>query len=668
MVRSESVLCIGVVLTLGIVSSPGGTGYAAKWDPIDPKELALTSPSVERDADAEALLWDVQVADEFVAHSDLQTVYQHHLRIKIFTDRAREAQSRVDIPHSGSVRIRDVEGRSIKRDGTFVELKGSDVFERDLAKAGGVKVRATSFVLPAVETLGIIEYRWREVHDNVISQDLRLPLSRDIPVQLVKYHIAPLDLSGTTYVMKARSFHAEPTPIVRDGPKFFVTTLANVPAFREEPDAPSEWEVRPWLLVYYADRTEPAHAAEFWQKYSHDVAVDTRKATAPSDAIRSAAAKLVPATASLDEKIKALVQFCRAKIKRVDVDTISDAERRGFRRNESPTAALASGRGTARDVAELFVAMARALGLDARLALLPSRDDVTFDPSLLLPQLFGQIVIAVAEGGKWRFLDPSNEYEVDGHLEWSQEGLPVLIPDEGAVIAGRTPCSPPEFSTRSRTATLTLLEDGTIEGDVTTEFSGHLDAVLKEQDDHLAAAEREESLKDLLAERLPGIEMTNLRISNVTELGEPYTNSYHFRIPGYAQRTGSRIFFQPAVFQKGVPARFSSPQRRYPLWFDHAWRDVDRIRIALPPGYELEAADAPRDVSFGRVGGCTTDLKRTPDGRAIEMTRTFFFGGDERLAYPATSYVALKMFFDEVYTSDARTLTLRKSAASPESR
>ena len=55
-------------------------------------------------------------------------------------------------------------------------------------------------------------------------------------------------------------------------------------------------------------------------------------------------------------------------------------------------------------------------------------------------------------------------------------------------------------------------------------------------------------------------------------------------------------------------------------------------------------------------------LARTPDGRWIEMTREFFFGGGGRLQFPVEGYPALKQFFDDVAKADAHTLTLRKAA------
>jgi hypothetical protein len=406
-------------LWIALSLTPGSATFAAKWDPVDPKELAATTPVVQKDADAEVLLWDVTVSDQRIG-GDVQTVYYHHLRIKIYTDRGREAQSRVDIPLIGSVRVHDVEGRSIKRDGSFTELKSADVFERDLVKAGGFKMRATSFVLPAVETGGIVEYRWREIHDDSLAHNLRLPLSRDIPVQLVKYHIAPLDVDSQLWAMRGQPFHVNSTLKKGEEHNMTVVSMANVEAHSEEPHAPSDWDVRPWVMLFYEYRTATSDPSKFWSDFSKEVASDRKKAVSPTSEIQRATSSLALGNASVDEKLAALVTFCRTKIKRVDLDTVSDAERKGFVENKSATAALAAGRGTADDVITLFVAMARAAGLDARLALLPNRNDVTFNGSWMIKALIRDLVVAVRDGDHWRFVDPTNEYGPAGHLSWVQ--------------------------------------------------------------------------------------------------------------------------------------------------------------------------------------------------------------------------------------------------------
>src|SRR5687768_11989450 len=104
--------------------------YAQDWKPVDPAHLALKSPTVEKDADAEAIFWEVRVKDELDGETP-RTVFNHYIRIKIFNDRGRESQSTIDIPYLSKNKIRDIAGRTIKAGGTIVELKKDAVFERE---------------------------------------------------------------------------------------------------------------------------------------------------------------------------------------------------------------------------------------------------------------------------------------------------------------------------------------------------------------------------------------------------------------------------------------------------------------------------------------------------------------------------------------------------------
>ncbi|HEY3135446.1 MAG TPA: DUF3857 domain-containing protein, partial [Blastocatellia bacterium] len=128
------------------------------WKPIDPAQLALKAPVVEKDADAEAIFWEVHIND---AGEDL--VFSHYIRIKVFTERGKESQGKIDIPYRGKNRVTDIAGRTIKPDGSIIELKKDAIFERTIVKAGEFKVKAKSFAMPAVEPGVIIEYRWKEV-------------------------------------------------------------------------------------------------------------------------------------------------------------------------------------------------------------------------------------------------------------------------------------------------------------------------------------------------------------------------------------------------------------------------------------------------------------------------------------------------------------------------
>src|SRR5678815_4509177 len=134
---SHAVAVLGFLWTSGIV-------LAADWRPVDASELAQKTPRVQPDADAEAIFWDVRIEDR-LSGGDLSLALNHYIRIKIFTERGLENYATVEIPRFGKRSILDVAGRTIKPDGTVVELKKDGIFDRELVKTKNLKLRGKAF-------------------------------------------------------------------------------------------------------------------------------------------------------------------------------------------------------------------------------------------------------------------------------------------------------------------------------------------------------------------------------------------------------------------------------------------------------------------------------------------------------------------------------------------
>jgi hypothetical protein len=660
------------LLTLAFSVPPTAFARGDKdWKPIDPAQIALAAPTVEKDADAEVLFWEVKVADED-AGSEPRTVLDHYIRIKIFNDRGRESQSKIDIlaPKYGGreTKIKEIAGRTIKSDGTIVELKKEDIFERTVVKASGLKVKAKSFAMPGVEPGSIIEYRWREVRGDSLSQYDRLEFSRDIPVEQVKYYIKPISVTGYwPYSMRAQTFNGQNTPFQKEKDGYFSTTMSNVPAFREEPYMPPEYSVRPWMLVYYtADhKLDPQ---QFWRQYGKDIYELSKAEMKVNDDVKRKAAELTGDAATPEQKLERLFDFCRSQIKNVYDDANGmTAEQRAKAAKEikSPADTLKRGTGTGRNIDMLFAALATASGLDARLANLADRSDTFFDPNFPDDYFIRTYDIAVRVGDQWRFYDPASTYVPFGMLRWQEEGQQALLSDPKEPAFINTPLSGPEKSLEKRAGKFKLSEDGALEGDVKIEYTGHIAADMKEYNDDDSPAEREETLKNKFKARMGGIEITDIHVENVSDPVKPFVYSFHVRVPGYAQRTGKRLFLQPAFFQKGLGPLFPTTGRRHEIYFHYPWSEEDRVEIALPEGFALENAESPAPFSGGDLSKYTPRAMITKDGRTLIYTRSFYFGkgGAGSLLFPVTIYPNLKNYFDQISKEDGHTLALKQGAA-----
>ncbi|MCM3869655.1 MAG: DUF3857 domain-containing protein [Pyrinomonadaceae bacterium] len=662
MTKTLSILILYLSLLCAATLKPSPVLAGSDWKPIDPADLALKTPKVEKDTDAEALFWEVRVEDEVEGGSP-RTVFRHYVRIKIFTERGRETQSKIDIPFLDNWSIQDIAARTIKPDGTILEIKKEDILERTIVKEGRTKIKAKSFAMPGVEPGALIEYRWKEVRRDRFANYIRLHFQRDVPVQVVKYSLKPYSAAGFDFGMRAMTFQAQPSPFVKEKDGSYSTTMTNVPAFREEPRMPPEDSVRPWMLVYYSEDRKLT-PDKFWKEFGKENFERYKSRTKVSDEVKQAAATAIGDATTPEQKIERLFEFCRSKIKNTNDDALglTSEDRAKLKENKTPADTLKRGMGTGTDIDMLFAALVTAAGFDARVANLSDRSDTFFEKSFPDDYFIQSYDIAVRVGDEWRFYDPASTYVPFGMLRWQEESQEALVSDPKEAIWVKTPLSAPDKSKYKRVAKLRLSEDGTLEGDVKIEYYGHLAVERKEWDDDDSPTQREDTLKEIVKERLSTAELTDIRVENVTDPVKPFTYVYHIRVPGYAQRTGKRLFLQPAFFQRGSGPLFATSSRHHAVYFNYPWSEEDEVTIDLPAGFSLDSAESPAGFSSAPISEYKPTAAVTKDGRTLIYKRTFYFGGGGNILFPVGAYNQLKAYFDQLHTQDNHTITLKQAA------
>jgi hypothetical protein len=531
-------------------------------------------------------------------------------------------------------------------------------------------VKAKSFAVPGIEPGVIVEYKWKEVRGSTsLDGALRLQFQRDVPVEKVTYYVKPY--SGS-YGMKYQPFQI-PRDVrfekAKDG--FYSIGLVNVPAYTEEARMPPENSVKSWVLLYY-DKDTQLKPDKYWKDFGKNMYSLLKSDMKVSDEVRKASAEAVGDATDPEKKLERIYTFCQTKIKNLSGESsgLTREERAKIKPNKSPSGTLSKGAGKNEDIDMLFAAMATAAGFEVRPALISNRGDAFFDPNFANPYFLAGADVAVKLGETWKFFDPGTNYLPYGMLRWQEEGEQALITDSKEPVWVDIPLSAPQKSLTKRTGKFRLLEDGTLEGDVRVEFTGQAGIEAKIEDDGLSSDERETSLREDVKGRLSTAEVTEIKIENVTDQVKPYTYSYHVKVPGFAERTGKRLFLQPAYFKRNIGPMFSASARKNSIYFHYPWAEQDNVEIDLPEGFALDNADAPQDfgsaglsqykTTFGIASGSNKDQKK------LIYTRNFFFGGGgtqlDRLLYPVTSYTAMKNYFDAVNKNDGHTITLKQGA------
>jgi len=657
--------CLPTFLLLCLFTIFSAPVWAAgdDWKPIDPAQLALKNSTVEKEADAEGLFWEVRMDDN--PEGDL--IFNHYLRVKVFTERGRESQSKIDLfygkLYGSNVKISDIAARTIKPDGTIIELKKEDIFDRTVVKASGLKFKARSFAMPGVEPGCIIEYRWRETRVDTNADYVRLNFQRDIPVQRIQYLVKPFAYEGATF--NSIVLHGTPTKWAKEKNGFYSTIMTNVPGIHDESRMPPEDQVKTWMLVFYQsstdDRSDPD---KYWTKIGKYYYDQTKSLIKPNDEVKKMAASLVAEAKTDDEKLERLFEFCRTKIKNVSLDSsgMTPDELKKIKENKNPSDTLKRGMGNSANIDQLFAALANASGLDARIVLAPDRGDMFFDKTLPNSYFIDPMNIAVKVGGNWKFFNPGYPHIPFGMLRWQEEGQQSLITDPSQPVWVETPMSGPDKSLVKRSAKLKLSEDGTLEGDVHIEYTGHFAIERKMEIDEESESQREDDLREEMKGQMSAAEISNIKVENVMEYNKPLVYNFHVRVPNYAQRTGKRIFLQPAFFQHGEAPLFATTDRKYPIYFHYPWSEDDRVDIELPKGYAFDNADAPAPFGSGQISEYKVSIQASTDGTLLIYKRNFFFGGAGTVLFPVESYVPLKNYFDVMHKQDSHSLALKQVA------
>ncbi len=316
----SSLICIALALVLaGVALAQDKNDKNMAWRPVTSEELAMKTPKVEPGADAEAIFWEVRLDDS----SDSKLVYSHYVRVKIFTERGRERFSKMDIPFGKGKKVENVAARVTKPDGTVIELKPSDIFEREIVKAGKEKVLAKSFAVPGIEPGVIVEYRYTEKLEDDSASGERLWFQRDIPMQKVVYYVRPHD--GTS--LSFHPYNMEDTRFLEGEKKYRVATMYDVPALKDEPFMPPDDEVRRWVYLRY----QSLGTLFQWSFVTDGWTEELKKKSKPNKEVKAKATELTAGAQTDEEKLKRIYEFVQKDIKNISYDkTMSDEAKRSW--------------------------------------------------------------------------------------------------------------------------------------------------------------------------------------------------------------------------------------------------------------------------------------------------------------------------------------------------
>ena len=244
--------------------------------------------------------------------------------------------------------------------------------------------------------------------------------------------------------------------------------------------------------------------------------------------------------------------------------------------------------GVCKDKAGMLITMLRAAGFESYPAMTMAGSRIEDIPA---DQFNHSVTIVKLSNGQYKLLDPTWVPFV--REEWSsreqQQNYLMGVPEGADLMI--TPISAPENHPLKITGNTTILEDGTLEGNITVFAEGQSDASLRGMFTRNLKSNWDKTIENELRNIAEDIEIIEMNYSDpYGHMEGPINISIKFRIPDYAIITEDEIIFTPIVAsnifmraQAHLYTNTSEEEKKYPFR-DRCSRLVElNETISLPP-------------------------------------------------------------------------------------
>jgi hypothetical protein len=626
-------------------------------------ELKMTADPKAPGADA--VILEMREVDNDNLHS--QVFYE---RIKILTEKGKEAAMGEIFYLPGATSIISISGRTIHPDGTVFPLtvKPADLM---VEKVGDFTEHRRVFNLPNVEVGSVLEFSFALHYVYLMEPHWRV--QQDLFVHKAHFEFTPYALfqkggSGTMgYPVNDRGDmlnslvmwpHLPDGDLVKqDVAGHYTLDIADVPA------APNERWMPPAESYLYKVRfsyQQPGTAQDFWIRESKFWSKDVDKHAEPSNELRDAVNGIVaPGDSDLD-KAKKLYAAVQA-LDNTDYSRIrSKSERRALHMKDVKHAqdTWKQKSGNSGEIAYLYLAMLRAAGLTAYAMEIVDRRDGILDQSYMYFDQLNAALVILSTGGKEFVLDPAEKMCPFGQLAWSHaEARGVRQSADGNSLMTTPPANFADNMT-TYNANLTVDAKGGVSGSFTILMNGQealnwRQAALENDADELKK-QYDEAIQAMIPE---GVEAHVDQFMGL-EHAEGSLVAMMKASGTVGTSTARRLLLPAYFFETRADVPFvNQQQRQQPVDMHYASRINENVTYRLPDGYAVEGAPEDAHVSWPNHAILVTKCKQDAGqiATAYSVVRGFALA-------QADEYQDLRGFYQKVAAADQEQLVLTPAA------
>ncbi len=500
---------------------------------------------------------------------------------------AREYASHAVQYAAATQELQVLAARAYKPDGRVVEAE--DAGENGVADGGAAMyydARSRTLRFPGLEKGDVIELDYRLKPESNVNPygdyfGELVAFRSSLPERLQRY-VLITPAARTFNVMEERMPSAAQVRVEKDE-RVYQWEARDLAPLPNEPRGPALTETAPYV-----------HVSSFatWQELGHWYAQLIAPQFALDAALRQTLQQIVAGKKTDLEKISAIHQFVLRNTHYVALEfgiygykpyPVSQVYARRF--------------GDCKDKASLMIALLRAAGIDADIALVRTRRLGEIGKQATSISIFNHAIVYVPKYKLW--LDGTAEYAGSRELPLDDQGAMALtVAQDGAAELRRIPVTLPMENYTHRSVQAQIEPDGKIQFTGSAYTRGE-DAPGLRRDFEIAERQRD-SFRNRLAEVLPSVRLDAVQVSGANNVEDDVTVKYRGEIDAFAGRgtlTLSPSWMPRAYVQKLAPLA----SRTQDLLLPAPWTTEEELHFILPAGARLEAVpqDKTLDTPFG---------------------------------------------------------------------
>ncbi len=582
--------------------------------------------------------------------SDGTVVARYRMTYKLYNERARHL-AEVNLPYNSSFQeLHVVSARTIKKDGSIVNVKSDDI--RTTAQAGDYLMyddaQGYGFSMPAIEDGCVIDYTWEEITHPMLMPGQFFTFwgfNGSEPVGVSRYVLhAPADKP-----LKFKSYNDDSLkPVIvtsLDGKtRTYTWEVRNAKPLEVEPSMPNYNDIYTWMEISSLDSWQDI-AKWYWGLQS--------PSAKPTDAIRKTVAGLIADKKTDEDKARSIYDWVANRTRYVGLEF-------GISAFKPHAAAEVHDKlyGDCKDKATLLVTMLGLAGIKASPVLLHAEERRMVDQGLPTLTAFNHCIALAQVDGKEVWLDATAETCAYGDIPNSDRGSRALVVSDGKGEFKTIPTYPASANGMSIRADVTLKPDGSAESKMAFTMRGESGQGMRYRARAITPDQRKQMM-NAMAQRLSnGAVMKAFDLPDGSDKSGPYVMSLTATAPSFGKKT-SNLLLLPISMGAGGSERanpYTQDKRTWPIVEENASQTESVTVYHLPDGYAIE--DLPADVNLvGPLQEYHRKIEKSADSKTLTVTAVVV---EHPGKIPAADFMKVRAYYDDLLKTADDQIVLRK--------